>query len=452
MCAKNRFLSLEKKFVKHSFLKEEYRKILMEYIELGHGREVPLALCSSKFENKYFVPHLAVVRDQSSTTKMRVVFDFSAKTTSALSLNDITLRGPKVQPELFEILTRFRTHKFAFTADITKMYRQVKLNPSFHFLQNALWRETPQDQFSCIELTTVSFGQKSAPYLACRVLKDIAQNTSRSTAVKDTLLYQTYVDDILSGCSTEEEIISLHRSLSSTLSSAGFSIHKIRSNSSLAASSAEFSSGSKDILPEKGPCKVLGIKWDPATDVFQVAIPESLTVSLPTKRKILSVIAQYYDPLGFVNPVIFHGKILMQQIWAKNLSWDHTITDPDLLDSWFKFLSSLTNLSSFSIPRCIIEEKDVVQVELHGFCDASTQAYGCCMYLRAEYSDSSVSSTLIAAKSRVAPVRKPLTIPKLELCAMVLLTSLYTKLYAIISRSLTISDSILWSDSMVALS
>ncbi|XP_072384621.1 uncharacterized protein [Diabrotica undecimpunctata] len=452
MCAKNRFLSLEKKFVKHPFLKEEYRKILMEYIELGHGREVPLALCNSKFENKYFVPHLADVRDQSSTTKMRVVFDFSAKTTSALSLNDITLRGPKVQPELFEILTRFRTHKFAFTADITKMYRQVKLNPSFHFLQNALWRETPQDQFSCIELTTVSFGQKSAPYLACRVLKDIAQNTSCSTAVKDTLLYQTYVDDILSGCSTEKEIISLRRSLSSTLSSAGFSIHKIRSNSSLAASSAEFSSASKDILPEKGPCKVLGIKWDPATDVFQVATPESLTVSLPTKRKILSVIAQCYDPLGFVNPVIVHGKILMQQIWAKNLSWDHTITDPDLLDSWFKFLSSLTNLSSFSIPRCIIEENDVIQVELHGFCDASTQAYGCCMYLRAEYSDSSVSSTLIAAKSRVAPVRKPLTIPKLELCAMVLLTSLYTKLYAIISRSLTISDSILWSDSMVALS
>lgn len=102
--AKNRFLTLKNKLTKNPALLTEYKKQLYEYIELGQAKIVPLELTNNFQENKYFVPHLCVLKEDSATTKVRVVFDFSCKTTSSLSLNDITLKSPQVQPELFDIL------------------------------------------------------------------------------------------------------------------------------------------------------------------------------------------------------------------------------------------------------------------------------------------------------------------------------------------------------------
>ena len=57
---------------------------------------------------------------------------------------------------------------------------------------------------------------------------------------------------------------------------------------------------------------------------------------------------------------------------------------------------------------------------IYGFSDASQKAYACSTYIRAVYSDASVTTTLITAKTKVAPLRS-VTIPKLELCAAHLL-------------------------------
>ena len=123
--AKRRFLSLERRLSKDSNMKEMYNNFMKEYIDLGH-----MSITDNKFPNfpHYFIPHQCVLRPQSLTTKLRVVFDASCKTTTQLSLNDLLMIGPTVQEELYSILIRFRLHKYAITADIEKMYRQVLID------------------------------------------------------------------------------------------------------------------------------------------------------------------------------------------------------------------------------------------------------------------------------------------------------------------------------------
>ena len=89
-----------------------------------------------------------------------------------------------------------------------------------------------------------------------------------------------------------------------------------------------------------------------------------------------------------------------------------------------------------------------MEVQLHGFSDASQSAYGGVIYLRTLYTDTSVSVTLLTTKTRVAPLKK-LTIPCLELCGA-LLTARLLKATAV---DLEIPDSnfYIWMDSTIVL-
>ncbi|XP_051157420.1 uncharacterized protein LOC127279229 [Leptopilina boulardi] len=89
----------------------------------------------------YFIPHHSIIKESSLTTKLRVVFDASAKTSTGKSLNDVLMVGPNVQEDLFSLLVRFRSHKYAITADIEKMYRQIIIHPKDRKYQKILWRD-----------------------------------------------------------------------------------------------------------------------------------------------------------------------------------------------------------------------------------------------------------------------------------------------------------------------
>jgi len=99
---------------------------MAEYEQLGHMTPVIVQKATSPC---YYLPHHPVIRDSSTTTKTRVVFDGSAKSSSGLSLNDLLHVGPTVQPDLYSIVLRFRTHQVCFTADIAMMYRQILIHP-----------------------------------------------------------------------------------------------------------------------------------------------------------------------------------------------------------------------------------------------------------------------------------------------------------------------------------
>jgi len=127
---------LEKRLSKDPALKQQYANFMHEYIRLGHMEEVPFTMIE---DTHYFLPHHCVLKPESTTTKLRVVFDGSAKTTTNLSLNDVLATGPATQGDVFTVLLRFRLPRYVFTADIEKMYRQIKIDPADMKYQLIWW-------------------------------------------------------------------------------------------------------------------------------------------------------------------------------------------------------------------------------------------------------------------------------------------------------------------------
>ncbi|XP_058817557.1 uncharacterized protein LOC131680860 [Topomyia yanbarensis] len=202
--AMRRFLSLERRFRKDPELKQQYCQFIDEYIQLGHCQEVNES--NHVTQGVYYLPHQAILRPSSTTTKIRVVFDASAKASRAEnSLNDVLKVGATLQSDIFSFLLRFRKHQVVFTADITKMYRQIRIAPCF---QRIFWRSNPDDPLRVLELTTVTYGTAAAPYLATRCLMQLCDDEGSSFPIAARIIrLDCYVDDVISGADTVEKAI-----------------------------------------------------------------------------------------------------------------------------------------------------------------------------------------------------------------------------------------------------
>lgn len=154
--ALKRFYAIERKLLKNPVLRSQYSEFMQEYQTLGHMTKInPL---QSSEVPIYYMPHHCVEKHDSTTTKLRVVFDASAKTTTNISLNDVLKVGPTIQNDLFSIILRFRKHNYVLTGDIAKMYRQINVVETQRDLQRILWRDTPESEISHFQLKTVTYG------------------------------------------------------------------------------------------------------------------------------------------------------------------------------------------------------------------------------------------------------------------------------------------------------
>ncbi|XP_065356195.1 uncharacterized protein LOC135950588 [Calliphora vicina] len=125
--ALRRFYTMERKFKSNINLKIAYSDFMSEYISLGHMEPVPNNEINRPAAKVYYLPHHAVLKDTSLTTKLRVVFDGSSKSSNGQSLNDNLLRGPVLQQDLVAVLLRYRCKKFCFAADIKQMFRMIDI-------------------------------------------------------------------------------------------------------------------------------------------------------------------------------------------------------------------------------------------------------------------------------------------------------------------------------------
>ncbi|KAJ8977628.1 hypothetical protein NQ317_010249 [Molorchus minor] len=229
------------------------------------------------------------------------------------------------------------------------------------------------------------------------------------------ILQQCYMDDILCGANSIQEALKLKEQLITLLKSAGFTLHKWGSNNKSLLESDNCSKQKKEfnISDDNYSNKVLGIGWQPLVDTFRITLPTSDQIGKYTKRQVLSSIAQIFDPLGFVGPVVVVAKILMQEIWAKRLDWDELLPE-DIALKWQEFANSLFYLNKLNIPRWIFTSELITEIQIHGFSDSSMVAYGACVYVRALYADKTVTCHLLCSKSRIAPL-KTISLPRLEL-------------------------------------
>ncbi len=278
-------------------------------------------------------------------------------------------------------------------------------------------------------MTRATFGVASSPFIAIQSLQQTAHDFGDSFPLaKPHVFSSMYVDDCLAGANTPEEAIDLYSQLRELLGKGGFDLRKWRS------SSKEVFDAIDPFLHEPTPVKTLsdnttvqhakplGLAWDSTADTLYVSVG-IINSHSSTKREGISDIARTFDILGWMAPAIVVMKILFQHLWELKLGWDEEIPS-NLQEHHQQWKTQLPLLNDKPFNRCYFRTLSVKEsVELHGFCDASEAAYSAVVYVRATYSNGPPTVVLVAAKTKVAPLKK-LSIPRLELCGAHLLAKL----------------------------
>ncbi|XP_035232213.1 uncharacterized protein LOC118204004 [Stegodyphus dumicola] len=302
-----------------------YTEFMNKYLSLNHMEPVmPVDNC----DTCYYIPHHIVYHPKKTSTRLRVVFDASCKSSSGYPLNSILLNGGTIQEDLFSIVSRFRKHRFAFSADIKQIYRQILKHLSQRNLQRTVWKPSRDAPVQVYRLRTVTYRTTSAPFLAMRTLKALAADEQdhfpRAAGVTST---NFYMDDILTGGNTLEEAKELQSELVQMLRRRGMELHKWVSNHPDLLhdiSTKEYSFESQESV-----VKTLGMLWKPKDDhlIFKTAVNNQNSF---TKRQVLSEIAKLFDPLGLIRPVVTRAKIFMQRLWLLKLDWNEELPPKEL--------------------------------------------------------------------------------------------------------------------------
>jgi len=436
---------LRKKFTTEPSYGKLYTDFLEEYQSLGHM--IPVGNAEVLDSPVYYLPHHGVLRENSSSTKLRVVFNGSYPSSSGVALNDLLHSGAKLQTNIFDVLLKFRSYQFVFSSDITKMYRQILVHPIDRNLQRIFWLDS-NGQPCPYQLTTVTYGLNCAPFLALRVLQQlISDEGHRFPKAVASLSEGRYVDDIFGGADSVEEAQEVMTQLTQLCMAGGFPLQKWNSNCpALLNSLLPPSNHVPTVDLDSSRTRVLGLSWQPQSDILNfVLLPPK--VRGITKRSVLSEIAQLYDPLGLIAPVVVRAKIFIQELWLAKVDWD-TPLSLELQNRWITFKQQLPTLSHLNIPRWLFISSSAHSIELHGFSDASQLAMAAVVYIRVDRQNSNSQVTLACAKTKVAPLKK-LTIPRLELNAALMLTRLVISVQNVLN--LRDHSTFLWSDSSVAL-
>ncbi len=398
----------------------------------------------------FYMPHHAVFKESSTTTKLRVVFDGSAKTTTGVSLNDTLLVGPTIQQGVFDLIFRFRFYKIGFTADIAKMYRQIELSVPARDFHRILWRADPKALLEHWRMTRVTYGIATSAYHSIRALQETAKDTT-DEVTKQTILNDFYVDDLLSGANSMEEAKHLQDELKKTLSKGQFSLRKWISNEpELIERLPENLRGCNpyEVEANTTAVKTLGVTWNHVDDKFHFTICQSNTTA-GTKRQITSECSKIFDPLGWLAPIVIKFKMWIQRIWLEGKDWDDPLPQ-NLIQEFQADKADLTTLTKFSFPRRVTMD-NFIKLEFHCFADASIKAYAAVIYVVTEQADGFRQCALVTSKSKVAPV-KTISLPRLELCAAQLAAKLYRQvLTSMESLTLPTHEVFAWSDSTITL-
>ncbi|XP_068697571.1 uncharacterized protein [Montipora foliosa] len=377
-----------------SNIKDQLRKEIIE--EVNDGTEEGC--------KKHYILHHAVITPDRKTTKVRIVYDASAKARKGCkSLNECLYRGPVILDDLCGLLLRFRTHKVALTADIEKAFLQVGLQPTDRDVTRFLWLKDPtkpptKDNLQIYRFTRVPFGVISSPFLlGATILHHLEQ---AGTPTSKEIMKHMYVDNLLTGVNSSKEAREIYSESKEVFQESSMNLREWGSNSKEFLKSIPEQDRVKETIT-----KVLGILWNTVAD--QLAIKGSKPTECSSKREVLKSIATVFDPLGFFTPATLRGKLFLQELWASEKEWDEKLEE-EMLHKWLKIQKENECIPMVTIPRFIGNSS----CQLLCFCDASAKAYASVVYLS---SDAGVN--LLFSKARVAPIKK-LGIPRLELLAV----------------------------------
>ena len=394
---------------------EEYDSIIQEQLREGIVEPAPEVATGREF----YIPHKGVTRENAESTKLRIVYDASAREKdNQPSLNDCLNPGPPLQNRLWDILVRSRFYPVLLTGDLKKAFLQVRIEKEERDSLRFHWRPPNSSNTSVLRFTRALFGMTCSPFLLGGVINQHlntweSQYPELIKEIRDGL----YVDDLMTGGENAEITAEKKAITTDVFKDASFTIHKWHSNvpdlEAISSSPCEEEltyakqqlGGAK---PSEG--KLLGVPWDRQQDVISVIL--QITQTETTKRGVLSHLAKIYDPLGLASPVTLIGKQLYRDICDDKIPWDTQLPGP-LLKRWKDWNSALTE--NLTVPRALAPyHQPISSLTLHAFGDASAKGVSAAVYAIV-HQDQGVTQQLVCAKSRLA--KKNLTIPRLELVA-----------------------------------
>lgn len=424
-----------KKLIKSDMI-VEYNNIFKEYLSKGIIEE------TTNSENfKRFIPHHPVVRKDAATTKIRIVFDASARDKEEISLNDCLYEGPNLFPNQIGILYRFRLFEHAVIGDIEKAFLQISIKEedrdftSFLWYKDILDNKWPTGQLAHFRFCRVPFGLRSSPFILNKIIKHHLEKSfplypDTVEAIKNNL----YVDDLVISHENKHTLGNIVVETKAIFESMSMKMHKFHSNAN-------------SLNLNTSQCKVLGLIWNIENDSLGIKFTQPNKIT--TKRQLASFVCGIYDPLGLFLPFTNNFKYLLQQTWLLNVTWDETLPE-DIIQTTKSFLSEASKVTSFTIPRWFNYSSSATNVEFCAFSDASLNIYTACIYfvfvklgVRHSY--------LMCSKSRVAPKNPNTTIPRLELLAALLSARLLSNIVSIVPKHINFTTQC-FSDSLVALS
>jgi len=472
-----RLVGLLKRLRQNPEILEQYDAVIREQIDKGIVEFVKVqALTKGPV---HYLPHHAILREDKSTTKLRVVYDASART-GGPSLNDCLYTGPKSGQRIMDILLRFRVHKVAMVADIEKAFLMVSVREEDRDVLRFLWvkdLKAASPEISVLRFTRVVFGVSASPFLLNATIRHHMEQYSAShPEVISMFMRSIYVDDVSYGADDDNSAFELFLKSKEILAQGGFNLRKFVTNSSsLSCRVGSLDQGfdatvgdsshkvieedkgyTRDILGDKkhtdGEQKILGVRWNFIQDDLVFDLSELATLmknTEATKRQIVGITTRFYDPLGFMSPVMIRIKVFFQELCMSKVEWDEPLTG-QLLNRWDTLVSNFKSIVT-SLPRCYQWSvgNSSNKCSLHGFCDASCGAYAAVVYIKVE-TDGGSSTSFVTSKTRVAPVNKQ-TIPRLELLSALLLANLINVTVSALRQDLEIDSVVCYTDSKVAL-
>ena len=302
-----------------------------EYIRLGHVRLMTAEEAKRRTNKTWYLPHHGVISENSTTTKVRVVFDGAAEC-DGTSLNKKLLRGPNYFVSLIGVLLRFRRNKIPVSGDIVKMFHQVKVaredREAFRFLYRPPGSEEAPKSY---QMLVHIFGAGSSPSTCIHALNKTANDHADEydEEVTNCVRKNFYVDNYLDSLASEDEAIERARQLTELMSKGGFELKKWTSTSKkvlTALSHVGLAQPEDEVNLDAWPIeRTLGIQCSRQEDAFTFKLfPRFCNDEQVTRRQCLSAVSSVFDPLGLVAPMVFKMNVLLRDIWTKQqIGWDH---------------------------------------------------------------------------------------------------------------------------------